>query len=60
MPVGSVTPALPPQVSTALAALSSSLNSEAAVATALLGGGTGGGSAGAVNPGLGQVVDLSA
>ena len=60
MPIGSVTPALPSQVSAALTALSSSLQSEAAVATALLGGGTGGSTPGAVNPGLGQVVDLSA
>lgn len=55
MPISSAT-AVPPQVSMALQALSSTLQAEQAVATALLGGGT----AGASNPGLGQIVDLSA
>lgn len=61
MPISSVSTAVPPQVSMALEALSSTLQSEQQVATALLGGGTapGAGSAGASNPGLGQVVDLS-
>jgi len=58
MPVGSATTAVPPQLSMALEALSSTLQAEQQVADALLGGGTAG--AGAVNPGLGQIVDLSA
>ncbi|HEY3916765.1 MAG TPA: hypothetical protein VGL83_03180 [Stellaceae bacterium] len=58
MPVGSVATAIPPQVSMALEALSSTLQSEQEVATALLGGGTA--TAGASNPGLGQMVDISA
>ena len=56
MPVGSVSTAVPPQVSMALEALSSTLQAEQDVATALLGGGT----SGASNPGLGQLVDISA
>jgi hypothetical protein len=58
MPVSSVSTAVPPQVSMALEALSSTLQSEQNVATALLGGG--GASGGASNPGLGQIVDISA
>jgi hypothetical protein len=58
MPIGSVSTAVPPQVSMALEALSSTLQSEQEVASALLGGGTA--PAGASNPGLGQIVDLSA
>jgi glutamate mutase epsilon subunit len=58
MPVGSVSTAVPPQVSMALEALSSTLQSEQDVASVLLGGGTG--TAGASNPGLGQIVDISA
>lgn len=54
MPIAPIS--LPPQVATAMAALSSALTSQAAAATQLLQGGSGG----AVNPGLGQVVDLSA
>jgi hypothetical protein len=42
----------------ALEALSSTLQSEQDVASVLLGGGTG--TAGASNPGLGQIVDISA
>ncbi|HEY1505618.1 MAG TPA: hypothetical protein VGF92_15020 [Stellaceae bacterium] len=57
MPVGSVSTAVPPQVSMALEALSSTLDAEQNVANALLGGATAGG---ASNPGLGQIVDLSA
>lgn len=56
MPVASAT-AVPPQVSMALQALSSTLQAEQEVAQALLGGGA---TAGASNPGLGQIVDLSA
>lgn len=55
MPIAAAT-AVPPQVSMALQALSSSLQAEEAVSSALLGGAT----AGATNPGLGQIVDLSA
>ncbi len=58
MPVGSATTAVPPQVSMALEALSSTLQAEQDVATALLGGG--GATAGASTPGLGQIVDISA
>ncbi len=58
MPVGSVSTAVPPQVSMALEALSCTLQSEQSVATALLGGGTA--SAGASTPGLGQILDISA
>jgi hypothetical protein len=57
MPVGSATTALPPQLSMALEALSSTLQAEANTATILLGGGA---TAGASNPGLGQIVDISA
>lgn len=57
MPVSSVSTAVPPQVSMALEALSSTLQSEQDVASVLLGGSTG---AGASNPGLGQIVDISA
>jgi hypothetical protein len=57
MPIGSVSTAVPPQISMALQALSSTLQAEQKVATALLGGGAA--PAGASNPGLGQVVDLS-
>jgi hypothetical protein len=57
MPVGSATTALPPQLSMALEALSSTLQAEANTATVLLGGGA---TAGASNPGLGQIVDISA
>jgi glutamate mutase epsilon subunit len=57
MPVGSVSTAVPPQVSMALEALSSTLNAEQNVANVLLGGAMAGG---ASNPGLGQIVDLSA
>ena len=60
MPVGSVSTAVPPQMSMALQALSSALQSEQAVAAALLGDATGTASAGASNPGLGQIVDISA
>jgi glutamate mutase epsilon subunit len=59
MPVGSVSTAVPPQVSMALEALSSTLQAEQDVANVLLGGaptGTGGAS----NPGPGQIVDISA
>ena len=59
MPLGSVSSAVPPQVSMALEALSSTLQEEQTVATALLGGG-GSAPAGASNPGLGQIVDISA
>jgi glutamate mutase epsilon subunit len=55
MPVGSASTAVPPQVSMALAALSSTLQAEQNVANVLLGG-----AAGASNPGLGQIVDISA
>jgi hypothetical protein len=58
MPVGSVSTAVPPQVSMALEALSSTLQAEQDVANVLLGGGTA--TAGASNPGLGQMVDISA
>jgi hypothetical protein len=58
MPVGSVSTAVPPQVSMALEALSSTLQSEQDVAALLLGGATG--TTGASNPGLGQIVDISA
>jgi hypothetical protein len=58
MPVSSVSTAVPPQVSMALEALSSTLQAEQQVANALLGGGTT--PAGASNPGLGQIVDISA
>jgi hypothetical protein len=58
MPVGSLSTAVPPQVSMALEALSSTLQAEQQVANALLGGGTATG--GASNPGLGQIVDISA
>jgi len=58
MPVSSVSTAVPPQVSMALEALSSTLQAEQQVANALLGGG-GTAPAGASNPGLGQVVDIS-
>ncbi len=56
MPIGSVSTAVPPQVSMALQALSSTLQAEQNVANVLLGGGT----AGASNPGLGQLLDISA
>jgi len=55
MPVGSVGTAVPPQIALALEALSSTLQAEENVAAVLLGG-----AAGASNPGLGQIVDLSA
>ena len=57
MPVGSVSTAVPPQVSMALEALSSTLQAEQDVADALLGGGSA--TAGASNPALGQIVDIS-
>ena len=57
MPVGSATTALPPQISMALEALSSTLQAEANTANVLLGGGA---TAGASTPGLGQIVDISA
>lgn len=60
MPVGSVSTAVPPQLAMALEALSSTLEAEQQVAEALLGSGTGTATAGASNPGLGQVVDISA
>lgn len=56
MPIGSVSTDVPPQLSMALEALSSTLQAEQEVANALLGGGT----AAASNPGLGQIVDISA
>lgn len=58
MPIGSVSTAVPPQVAIALEALSSTLQAEQQVANVLLGGGAATG--GASNPGLGQIVDLSA
>ncbi len=58
MPVSSVSTAVPPQVSMALEALSSTLQSEQDVASVLLGGGTGT-AGGASTPGLGQIVDIS-
>jgi hypothetical protein len=58
MPIGSATTAVPPQVSMALEALSSTLEAEQEAAAALLGGATA--TAGASNPGLGQIVDISA
>lgn len=57
MPVGSATTAVPPQISMALEALSSTLQAEANTANVLLGGGA---MAGASTPGLGQIVDISA
>ena len=56
MPIGSVSTAVPPQISMALEALSSTLEAEQNVANVLLGGAA----AGASNPGLGQIVDISA
>ncbi|HWE73066.1 MAG TPA: hypothetical protein VG328_07895 [Stellaceae bacterium] len=61
MPVSSVSTPVPPQVSMAMQALSSTLQAEQNVANVLLGGGGAGGAASLPsNPGLGQIVDLSA
>jgi hypothetical protein len=59
MPVSSVSTAVPPQVSMALESLSSTLQAEQNVANVLLSG-SGAAPTGASNPGLGQIVDLSA
>jgi hypothetical protein len=58
MPISSVSTPVPPQVSMALQALSSTLQSEQNVANVLLGGS--GAASLATNPGLGQILDLSA
>lgn len=57
MPIGSVNTAVPPQVSMALEALSSTLQAEQQAANVLLGGTA---ASGASNPGLGQIVDFAA
>lgn len=57
MPIGSVNTAVPPQVSMALEALSSTLQAEQQAANVLLGGTA---ASGASNPGLGQIVDIAA